>query len=48
MKSKFLVVVGSRGIPSLVRVERDGSWLCVGGIFKVRKLGKTKAVKHVT
>ena len=35
---KLLVVVGGFGIPSIVRVEPDGSWTCVAGIFCGRKM----------
>lgn len=43
----LLVVVGGLGIPSIVRVEQDGSWMCVRGIFKGRPIRTNKPVRHV-
>ena len=43
----YLVVVGPIGIPSLVRVEPDGSWMCVAGIFKGRYIRNDKEVRHI-
>lgn len=43
----LLVVVGGLGIPSIVRVEPDGSWMCVAGIFKGRVIRSDKPVRHV-
>jgi hypothetical protein len=43
----LLVVRGGLGIPSIVRVERDGSWWCVAGIFKGRPILRGKPVLHV-
>ena len=42
-----LIAVGGLGIPSLVRVEDDGSWLCVAGIFKGRPISTHKSVVRV-
>lgn len=43
-----LVVVGNLGIPSLVRVEADGTWRCVAGIFRGREVrAEGKRVVHV-
>ncbi len=43
----LLVVIGGLGIPSIVRVEPDGSWMCVAGIFKGRPINADKSVRHV-
>jgi len=43
----LLVVVGSLGIPSLVRVQPDGSWMCVEGIFRGRPIRAVKRICHV-
>jgi len=43
----LLVVVGGLGIPSIVRVEPDGSWMCVAGTFKGRPIRSDKSVLHV-
>jgi len=43
----LLVVVGGLGIPSIVRVEPDSSWMCVAGIFKGRPILTNKPVRHV-
>ena len=43
----LLVVVGGLGIPSIVRVEPDGSWMCVAGTFKGRPIRSDKSVRHV-
>lgn len=44
---QILVVVGGLGIPSIVRVEADGSWTCIAGIFKGRPILTNKPVRHV-
>jgi len=44
---QLLVVVGALGIPSIVRVESDGSWWCVAGPFRGRSVGTSKTVAHV-
>lgn len=43
----LLVVCGGLGIPSIVRVECDGSWRCVAGIFKGRPIRTDKKIVHV-
>lgn len=43
----LLVVRGGLGIPSIVRVEPDGTWMCVAGIFTGRSIRANKEVVHI-